>query len=158
VLPPSLLERVRAAVQADADAEPEDHPQEPAPIPLPRRGPAESSPPQPQAGTAQRATEPGASSPGDANTEPIPVISVTAEPAAPSENAALAKPEAAWAPPKRKTRKASARAKAAEAKAAEAKAAEAKAAEAKAAEAKAAEAKAKAAVASNRAAFPRILG
>ena len=137
VLPPSLLERVRAAVQADADAEPEDHPQEPAPIPLPRRGPAESSPPQPQAGTAQRATEPGASSPGDANTEPIPVISVTAEPAAPSENAALAKPEAAWAPPKRKTRKASARAKAAEAKAAEAKAAEAKAAEAKAAEAKA---------------------
>jgi hypothetical protein len=70
------------------------------------------------------------------------VISVTAEPAAPSENAALAKPEAASAPPKRKTRKASARAKAAEAKAAEAKAAEAKAAEAKAAEAKAAEAKA----------------
>jgi hypothetical protein len=142
VLPPSLLERVRAAVQADADAEPEDHPQGPAPVPLPRRGPAESSPPQPHAGTAQRATGPGASFPGDANTEPIPVISVTAEPAAPAENAALAKPEAASAPPKRKTRKASARVKAAEARAAEAKAAEAKAAEAKAAEAKAAETKA----------------
>jgi hypothetical protein len=142
VLPPSLLERVRAAVQADADAEAEDQPHEPGPIPLPRRGPAESSPPQPHAGTAQRATGPGASSPGDANTEPIPVISVTAEPTAPSENAALAKPEAASAPPKRKTRKASARAKAAEVKAAEVKAAEVKAAEVKAAEVKAAEVKA----------------
>jgi hypothetical protein len=142
VLPPSLLERVRAAVQADADAEPEDHPQERAPIPLPRRGPAESSPPQPRAGAAQPVATPGTSSRGDANTEPIPVISVTAEPAAPSENAALAKPEAASAPSKRKTRKASARANAAEVKAAEVKATEAKAAEAKAAEAKAAEAKA----------------
>ena len=49
-LSPSLLERVRAAIQADAEAEAEDHPQEPAPIPLPRRGPAESDGSQPQAG------------------------------------------------------------------------------------------------------------
>ena len=41
-LSPALLERVRAAVQADADAEAEDHPQEPAAIPLPRRDPAGS--------------------------------------------------------------------------------------------------------------------
>ncbi len=100
-LSPSLLERVRAAIQADAEAEAEDHPQEPAPIPLPRRGPAESDGSQPQAGVAQPMARPKTSSPG-ANTEPIPVISVTAEPAALAQNAAPSKPEAAPAPPERK--------------------------------------------------------
>ena len=64
-LSPSLLERVRAAIQADAEAEAEDHPQEPAPIPLPRRGPAESGGSQPQAGVAQPMARPETSSPGD---------------------------------------------------------------------------------------------
>ena len=75
----ALLERVRAAVQADADAEAEDHPQEAAPIPLPGRGSARSGPPQPDAAVVPSVASPGTSTPGDANTEPIPVISVTAE-------------------------------------------------------------------------------
>ena len=129
-LSPSLLERVRAAIQADAEAEAEDHPQEPAPIPLPRRGPAESDGSQPQAGVAQPMARPETSSPG-ANTEPIPVISVTAEPAALAQNAAPSKPEAAPAPPERKPDKKPAGPKAAEVKA-ESKAAESKAAELKA--------------------------
>ena len=97
----ALLERVRAAVQADADAEAEDHPQESAPIPLPGRGPAGSGESQPHAAVAQPVASPGTSSPGDANTEPIPVISVTAEPAAPAQNAVPAQPEAVAASPER---------------------------------------------------------
>ena len=126
VLSQSLLERVRAAIEADAEAEAEDHPQEQAPIPLPRRRPAGSGP-QPLAGVAQPMAGPETSSPG-ANTEPIPVISVTAEPAAPAQNAAPSTPEVAPAPPERKPDKKPAGPKAAEVKAAESKAAELKAA------------------------------
>ena len=124
----ALLERVRAAVQADAEAEAEDHPQEPAAIPLPRRDPARSGGPQPRARVAQPVSRPETSSPGDANTEPIPVIPVIAEPAALAQNAAPSKPEAAPALPKRKPDQAPAGAKAAEPKAAEPKAVEPKAA------------------------------
>ena len=113
----ALLERVRAAVQADADAEAEDHPQEPAPIPLAGRGSAGTGGPQPHAAVAPPAASPGTSSPGDANTEPIPVISVTAEPGAPAQNAVPDQPEAVAAPPERKLEEAPAEAKAAEAKA-----------------------------------------
>ena len=122
VLSQSLLERVRAAVQADAEAEAEDHPQEPAAIPLPRRDPARSGGPQPRARVAQPVSRPETSSPGDANTEPIPVIPVIAEPAALAQKAAPSKPEAAPALPKRKPDQAPAGAKAAEPKAAEPKA------------------------------------
>ena len=83
--------------------------------------------PQPHAGVAQPMARPETSSPG-ANTEPIPVISVTAEPAALAQNAAPSKPEAAPAPPERKPDKKPAGPKAAEVKAAESKAAELKAA------------------------------
>ena len=61
---------------------------------------------------------PETSSPGDSDTEPIPVISVTAEPAAPAQNAVPDQPEAVAAPPERKLEGMSAEAKAAEAKAA----------------------------------------
>jgi hypothetical protein len=114
----ALLERVRAAVQADADAEAEDHPQEPAPISLAGRGPAETGGPQSHAAVAPPAVSPGTSTPGDANTEPIPVISVTAEPAPPAQHAVADQPEAVAAPPERKLAEAPAKVKAAEAEAA----------------------------------------
>ena len=115
----ALLERVRAAVQADADAEAEDHPQEPAPIPSAGRGSAGTGGPQPHAAVAPSVASPGTSSPGDSNTEPIPVISVTAEPLAPAQNAVPDQPEAVAAPPERKLEEEPAEAKAAEARAAE---------------------------------------
>jgi hypothetical protein len=114
----ALLERVRAAVQADADAEAEDHPQEPDPISLAGRGSAGSGQPQPHAAVAPPVASPETSSPGDANTEPIPVIAATAEPEAPAQNAVPDQPEAVAAPPERKLEGVSAEAKAAEAKAA----------------------------------------
>src|ERR1700729_3599339 len=98
----ALLERVRAAVQADADREAEDHPQEPASIPLAGRGSAGTRGPQHHAGVAPSVASPGTSSPGDSNTEPIPVISVAAEPAAPAQNAVPDQPGAVAAPPERK--------------------------------------------------------
>ena len=113
----ALLERVRAAVQADADAEAEDRPQEAAPIPLAGRGSAETGGPQPHATVAPPAASPGTSSPGDANTEPIPVISVTAEPAAQAQNAVPDQPEAVAVPLERELEGVPAEAKAAEAKA-----------------------------------------
>lgn len=122
----ALLERVRAAVQADAEAE--DHPQEPAPIPLPGRGSAGSRGRQPHAAVAPSVSSPGTSSPGDAHTEPIPVISVNAESAALAQNAVTGKPEPAPAPPERKPDQAPAGAGAAEAKAAKPDAAEPEAA------------------------------
>jgi hypothetical protein len=115
----ALLERVRAAVQADADAEAEDHPQEPAPLSLADRGSAGSRQPQSHAAVATSVASPGTSTPGDANTEPIPVISVTAEPAAPAQHAIADQPEAVAAPPERKLEGAPAKAKAAEPEAAE---------------------------------------
>jgi hypothetical protein len=103
----ALLERVRAAVQADADAEAEDHPQEAARIQSPGRSSAGSGGPHSHSGVARSVASPATSSPGDSNTEPIPVISVTAE------------PEAVAAPPERKPDQATAGAAAAETKAAE---------------------------------------
>jgi hypothetical protein len=120
----ALLERVRAAVQADADAEVEDHPQEPDPISLPGRGSAGSGQPQPHAAVGPPVSSPETSSPGDANTEPIPVIAATAEPAAPAPNAVPDQPKAVAAPPERKLEGVSADAKAAEARTAKPEAAE----------------------------------
>ena len=105
----AFLERVRAAIQADADAEAEDDSHDAGPVPLPRRDTGGAGQPQPPAGMVPPApvAGPRTSSPGDANTEPIPVV--TAPPgtttgaqaadvagAAP-ENAALAKPQTAGA-------------------------------------------------------------
>jgi hypothetical protein len=124
----ALLERVRAAVQADADAEAEDHPQESAFIPLPGRGSSGSGQPQSHAAVEQSVAGPGTSSPGDANTEPIPVISATAEPAAPAQNAVPDQPEAVAALPGGKLKEASGAANTAEAKTAKPEAAEPEAA------------------------------
>ena len=76
----SLLERVRAAVQADADAEAEDQLQESAPILSPGPSPAGNGGSQSHAQVAQPGAGPETSTPRDANTEPIPVISAAAEP------------------------------------------------------------------------------
>lgn len=116
-LPESLLERVRAAMEANAaaetDADPgaeaQNHRHESLPIPLPRRDPGDGGGPQPPAQAAQPVARPEPRTPGDAVTEPIPVISVAADRAAvdpavnevsaPLENSAPAEPEVAVARP-----------------------------------------------------------
>jgi hypothetical protein len=147
-LPEALLERVRAAMEANAaaeadagtGAEAQNHRHESAPIPLPRRDPGNSGGPQPPAKVARPVAGPERVTPRDAVTEPIPVISVgtgsaTTDPApdevsAPSGNAAPAEPEITKARSRRKAGVAPAQPKAAVA-AAEAQAPEAKAAEPK---------------------------
>jgi hypothetical protein len=140
VMSEALLERVRAAMEAnaaadtDTDAEAPNGRPEPAPIPLPRRNRGKGGRPQLPAQVAQPVARPEPRSPRDAVTEPIPVIpvapdSATADPAvnevsAPSENSAPAEPEAAEAPAKRQADEAGAQPKAAVASA-EVKAAEA---------------------------------
>ena len=108
----AFLERVRAAIQADADAEAEDHIPEAGPVPLPRRDLGGTGARQSPAEPAPPAASPGTSTPGDANTEPIPVIKApgstsagapapaAGDAGAPPENAAPAKPGTAGAPAK----------------------------------------------------------
>jgi len=111
-LPESLLERVRAAMEANAAAEAEagtgtetqDRRPEAAPIPLPRRDPGNSGGPRPPVQAAQ----PEPVTPGDAVTEPIPVVSIAPastpdlaadQVSAPPENAAPAESGTAEALP-----------------------------------------------------------
>lgn len=77
VLPESLLERLRAHAEAEA----ENEAQESAAVPWPRRDPEHGDGPQP-ADLAAPAAWSAPSIPRDAVTEPIPVISVAAAPAA----------------------------------------------------------------------------
>ena len=108
----AFLERVRAAIQADADAEAEDHIPEAGPVPLPRRDLGGTGARQSPAEPAPPAASPGTSTPGDDNTDPIPVIKAqvstsagapapaAGDAGAPPENAAPAKPGTAGAPAK----------------------------------------------------------
>ena len=120
VLPEAYLERVRAAAQAEAGDRPQaedhrpraeagDHRPQSAFTPLSRPARGDSDELQRPNGTAPPVPEPD-HVPGDASTEPIPVVSeaasgATLEPAAdgsaaPPESAETAEPQAAAAPPR----------------------------------------------------------